>query len=328
MGSDGVVHQMSHTYYRRRLKVNKMKRSIVAKRNCIRNVRALVRVSMIISIVCFGLWVLKLPQWHINSALLANVDPEVVKIEGNIITPTYKIVDMVRQTQMPSVDIYRLKTKQLEKNIEQLEPVKKVSIRRLWFPGRLIISVEESTPAFVIAPNLESEPISTVTHDGVFIGRDYMPLDKRFNVTKILTYGVRGDDYEHWGKERISEILKFVKTMEAYSRQKVVYIDLRNPKDIYVQLEGVLVRFGELNDTALKRAQWIATILPEVKKFPQGVKYIDLRWDDAHYIKLGAGTNGSTASSSAIKQRMVVPADSVEQDSNEGVETAVPGQDD
>ncbi|GBF23439.1 hypothetical protein tpqmel_0843 [Candidatus Gastranaerophilus sp. (ex Termes propinquus)] len=159
----------------------------------------------------------------------------------------------------------------------------------MWFPGRLIISVEECTPAFVIAPNLESEPVSTVTQEGVFIGRDYMPLDKKFDVTKILSYGVRGDDYEKWDRARIQTLVKFVKTLEAYSGQKVEYVDLRNPKDIYVKLSDVFVRFGELNDTAIKRTQWIATILPEVKKIPQGVEYIDLRWEDAHYIKLHGG---------------------------------------
>jgi len=302
-----AMRKASNAYYRRRLKANKMKRFIVARKNLIRNFRALIRVSMILAIIAFGLWVLKLPQWHINSALLANVDPEVVKIEGNVITPTYKILDMVRQTQLPSVDIYRLDTKQLEKNIGQLEPIKKVFVRRFWFPGRIYISVEECTPAFVIAPNLESEPISTITQEGIFIGRDYMPLDKKFEVTKILSYGIRGDDYEKWDKERIEELIKFVRTLEAYSKQKILYIDLRNPKDVYVQLEEVMVRFGEINDTALKRAQWIVTILPEVKKFPKKVKYIDLRWEDAHYIKLGNESNDEKQTSSEIRQQRMIP---------------------
>lgn len=303
----GQAPQMSHTYYRRRLRANKMKRRIIAGRNCLRNFRALLRVGMIFLIMFFGIWVLKLPQWHISAKALAQADPSVVQIEGNVITPTYKIIDMVRQTQLPDVAVYRLKTKTLEKNIAQLEPIKKVNVRRFWFPGRLIISVEECIPAFVIAPNLEAEPISTVTQEGVFIGRDYMPLDKKFNVTKILSYGVRGDDYEKWPKERIDELLKFVKTMEAYSKQKVLYIDLRNPQDVYVQLESVLVRFGEINDTAFKRAQWIATILPEAQKFPQKVKYIDLRWEDAHYIKLGTGTNNEKPKSQEITRQRMVP---------------------
>ena len=61
---------------------------------------------------------------------------------------------------------------------------------------------------------------------------------------------------------------------------------MRNPNDVYIKLEKVLIRFGEINDTGLKRAKWIATILPETEKIKQKIKYIDLRWEDAHYIKL------------------------------------------
>ena len=80
------------------------------------------------------------------------------------------------------------------------------------------------------------------------------------------------------------------KAFETYSGQNVEYIDLRNPTDVYIKLDKVLIRFGEINDTAQKRAKWIATILPETKNFKQKIKYIDLRWEDAHYIKLDEPT--------------------------------------
>ena len=41
------------------------------------------------------------------------------------------------------------------------------------------------------------------------------------------------------------------------------------------------------------RAKWIATILPETEKFKQKIKYIDLRWEDAHYIKLEEGAQNT-----------------------------------
>jgi len=61
---------------------------------------------------------------------------------------------------------------------------------------------------------------------------------------------------------------------------------LRDPKDVYVKLEDVLVRFGEVNDATFDRAKWLATIIPETKKLKKKIKYIDLRWDETHYIKL------------------------------------------
>ena len=63
-----------------------------------------------------------------------------------------------------------------------------------------------------------------------------MPIPPEFNATKILTYGLAGDDYEQWDKKRVDEILKLIKTIEAYSKQDVKYVDLRNPKDVYVQI--------------------------------------------------------------------------------------------
>lgn len=268
-----------------------MRRKVIAAKNSVRRMRAFIRIFLIFLIIYFGLWTLKLSQWYINSDLLSKADSSVVKIEGNDITPKYKIVDLIRQTELKKTQIFRLETTELEKNIAQLQPIKKVYVRRYWFPARLNVLIEERTPVFLIAPNLESEPISAITEEGVFIDREYMPIPKKFDTTIILTYGIRGDDYEKWDKKRVDEILKLITSIEAYSKQDVKYVDLRNPKDVYVQLEEVMLRLGEINDTVQSRIKWVATILPEAKKLKQKVKYIDLRWDDARYIKLDNDTN-------------------------------------
>ena len=287
---------MGQEYYRRRLKANKMKRKIASTRASIRNFRVLLRLILIILIIFCSLKVLKSHYWYINKTKMAIADPTVIKIEGNIITPKYKIVDLIRQTQLPNTQIFRLDTTELKDNIEQLQPIKRVYVRRFWVPARLNRIIEERTPVFLITPKLDSEPISAITDDGVLIDREYMPISPKFITYKIITYGVRGDDYEKWNKQRVDEILKLIKSFESYSGQKVEYVDLRNPNDVYVKLEKVLVRFGEINETALKRAKWIAAILPETEKFKQKIKYIDLRWEDAHYIKL------EDASQQTIKQ--------------------------
>ena len=277
---------MGQEYYRRRLKANKMKRLIASRRSAIKNFRVLLRLALIVLIILLAFKVLRLSGWYLNQDLLAVADARVIKIEGNVITPKYKIVDLVRQVQLPNVQIFRLDTTEIENNLSKLQPVKKVYIRRLWHPARLNIIVEERTPVFLITPTLESEPISAITTDGILIDREYMPISPKFHTYKIITYGVRGDDYEKWNKERVDEILCLTKAIETYSGQNIEYIDLRNPTDVYIKLSNVLIRFGEINDTALKRAKWIATILPEAAKFKQKIKYIDLRWEDAHYIKL------------------------------------------
>jgi len=277
---------MGLLYQKRRLKVNKLKRQIASNRAFLVRARILLSFFMILAISYFCYCALKLPQWYIDTNKLAIASPEVLKIQGNVITPDYKIINMVRQTQLPYTQIFRLDTTELENNISQLTPNKKVYVRRYWFPARLVINVDERTPAFLLAPNLESEPNSALTTDGILIDHDYLPLNPSIKTKKLLTYGVRDGYDEVWDKKRVEELLKLTKAIEAYSNQEVKYIDLRNQKDVYIMLEEHLIRLGELNETSLNRAKWIATILPEARKYNQKVKYIDLRWDDSYYLRL------------------------------------------
>lgn len=277
---------MGLLYQKRRLKVNKIKRQIASNRILFIRIKMLLSFILIIGIAYFCYWALKLPQWYINSEKLTKASTDVLKIQGNTITPDYKIINMVRQTQLPYTQIFRLDTTELENNISQLAPIKKVYVRRYWFPARLVINVDERTPTFLLAPNLESEPNSALTTDGILIDHDYLPLNPSIKTKKLLTYGVKDGLDEVWDKKRVEEILKLIKAIETYSNQEVQYIDLRNQKDVYIMLEEYLIRIGEINSTSLNRTKWIASILPEAKKYNQKVKYIDLRWDDSYYLRL------------------------------------------
>ena len=285
---------MGLLYQKRRLKANKIRRQIAANRANLQRLRILLSLIMIVLISYFGIKTLKLPQWYIDSSKLAKADPTVLKIQGNVITPDYKIINMVRQTQLPYTQIFRLDTSELENNIGQLQPVKKVYVRRYWFPARLVITIEERTPAFLLAPNLESEPNSALSSDGVLIDHDYLPFNSSIKAKKLLTYGVRNGHDEVWDKKKVEEILKLTKAMEAYSGLTVKYIDIRNQKDVYILLDSYLIRFGEINDSAISRAKRIASILPAAKKNADKLKYIDLRWEDSCYLRLEGSTEPKT----------------------------------
>ena len=277
---------MGLLYQKRRLKVNKIKRQIASNRMLLKRIRMLLSFFMILGIGYLCYWSLKLPQWYINSEKLAKASSDVLEIYGNVITPDYKIINMVRQTQLPYTQIFRLDTSELEKNISQLTPIKKVYVRRYWFPARLIINVDERTPVFLLSPNLQTEPVQALTTDGIIIDHDYLPLKAHFKAKKLLTYGVRNGYDEVWDKKKVDELLKLVKAFEAYSNQEIQYIDLRNQKDVYIMLKEYLVRIGEINGTSLNRAKLIASILPEAQKYKEKVKYIDLSWDDSCYLRL------------------------------------------
>ena len=277
---------MGLLYQKRRLKVNKLKRQIASNRLMLQRLRMLLSLILVIIIAYFCYWIVKLPQWYINAEKLSKASSDVLKIQGNIITPDYKIINMVRQTQLPYTQIFRLDTTELENNISQLTPIKKVYVRRYWFPARLVINVDERMPVFLLAPNLESEANSALTSDGVLIDHDYLPLNPTIKTKKLLTYGVRDGVDEVWDQKSVDEILRLIKAIEAYSNQEVKYIDIRNQKDVYIMLEENLVRIGEINDKTISRAKLIASILPEAKKYNQKIKYIDLRWDDSYYLRL------------------------------------------
>lgn len=271
---------------KRKLKANKMKRLILSNRANLNRIRILLSLVLMALISYLSLKVLKLPQWYIDANKLSHADSSILTIQGNNITPDYKIINIIRQTTLPNVQIFRLNTKELEENISQLQTIKKVFIRRHWFPARLNVAVDERVPAFFLAPNLESEPNSALTVDGVLIDHDYFPFKTPVKAKKILTYGVRNGLDEVWNKKKVEELIKLTKTIEMSSNQEIQYIDLRNNKDVYIMLKDYLVRFGEINNTALSRAKCIASILPEAEKYGKKTKYIDLRWDDSHYIKI------------------------------------------
>ncbi|MCD8024973.1 MAG: FtsQ-type POTRA domain-containing protein [Candidatus Gastranaerophilales bacterium] len=271
-----------------------MHRKIAGVRRQIRHLRMLLRVGLIFGLLYISWIILNLNQWYLNPDDIMNMNPDIVQIEGNVITPEYKISDIIRTSEPPDKQIFKYSTKQLEENLSKLQSVKKAYVRRFWFPARILVFIEEREPVFLIAPNKDSAPISAVTKDGSYMDREFMPIPSKFKTTKILSYGTGGDDYEKWDKKRVDEILKFIKKIETYSKQKVIYLDLRNPNDMYVQLDNIMLRLGALDDTTDDRIKWIPTILPEAKTLKQKVKYIDLRWKDTNYIKLDTESKDTT----------------------------------
>ena len=120
---------MGLLYQKRRLKANKIRRKIASTRAQLQRIRVLLALLMTVAIGAFYYFVLKMPQWYIDTEKLMKADSSVLKIQGNVITPEYKIIDMIRQAKLPRTQIFRLDTKELEKNISRLQPIKKVYIR-------------------------------------------------------------------------------------------------------------------------------------------------------------------------------------------------------
>lgn len=271
----------------RRMQKNKMERKVRQSQMWLRRFHIFARFLIIFLMVVVGYKLLKVHQWYLDKDVFNSLSNPSLEILNNKIVPSYKILAALRRTDIPHTPVYRLQTDEIKHNILQLEPVEDVFIRRFWFPARLQIIVEERVPILTISPNLETPPIAFFARGGKLIGRDYMPLDKSFKTILVLTYGSRGDDYRSWKNDKVKLIEKLAKAAESSSGEKVEYIDLRTPGDVYVKVKTANIRLGELDDTVYERISRIPSILPQVKMLDKKIKYIDLRWKDANYIKLG-----------------------------------------
>lgn len=270
----------------RRVKINQMQRNVRRSQMGLKRLRAFLRFVMVCLLVFAAYKVYKLPQWYLNKNIFSSASNNTLSIIGNNITPTYRIISVLRQYPVPQRPIYLFDTSKIEKEIEKLPPVKKVYIKRLWFPARLGIIIVERRPILSISPAPDVAPIAFFAEGGKLIGREYLPLKNTNGTILVLTYGTKGDDYRNWDEAKIKKIETIVQAMEQFSGQKVEYIDMRNPKDIYIKIPEVNVRLGELNYMALSRIRNISAILPKLKTLEKKIKYIDLRWEDTQYIKL------------------------------------------
>ena len=279
-------YEYDETYIKTRIKRNKQERSVRRSNMWMRRIKVFLRFLTILVLMFLCYKLIRMHQWYMSPKAFDSADSPYLEIVNNKIVPDYYILAALRKNEVPKVPIYMFNTDEIKKSIMELPPVENVYIRRFWFPARLQIIVQERIPVITIAPDENVEPIAFFTKGGKLIGRDFLPLDKSFKTIRILTYGTQGDDYRHWDKQRVEMLEKVAITVKNVSKEPLDFIDMRNPKDIYIQINGLPIRMGELDDTCYQRIIRLPSIMPQVQTLDKKIKYIDLRWQDASYIKL------------------------------------------
>ena len=228
-----------------------------------------------------------LSGWYLPKDVFNNFNPAYIQIVDNKIVKTDKVKSVMKQVEVPSLPIYMANLNELKYKLMSLAPVDEVYIRRYAFPARLLIIIREATPVITIAPDAKVKPVAAFTREGrLIIGADYLPLPDEYKTIKVLSYGNKGDDYRKWDVSKIRQIQKIAKYVETFSREKIEYIDMRNPDDIYVKIQTVPVRLGQPDDNIYERIKRLPSILPQVEKVKGKVKYIDLSWEKVNYLKL------------------------------------------
>ena len=248
--------------------------------------RKFFRFIMTIVLLCGFVYISKMPQWYLPKDSFKKVAGTSVEIINNSIVKPQMIFALLKNTEVPNVPIYMAKTEHIRKEIKKLPPVKEVYIRRYAFPARLQIILKERVPVITISPDLKVQPVAAFSDAGVIMKKEFLPLDKNIKTILVLSYGNKGDDYTKWNAAKIHQIEEMVNYIETYSKEKVEYVDMRNPFDVYVKIKTVNIRLGRLDENLYKRIERLPSILPQVKLVDSKVKYLDLRWEKAFYLKL------------------------------------------
>lgn len=271
---------------RQRMLQNKKERHSRKSFTWLKRFKKLLRFLMVIALIFMLYHSLKLKYWYMSQNAFNSVKNGSLEIVNNNIVPSVRILRALRQNPVPKMPIYLYNTDVLKKDILLLDPIEDVYIRRFWLPARLLIIVKERKPIITIAPAPDVEPIAFFAKGGKLIGKDYLPLDPKYKTIRVLSYGVRGDDYRHWTPEKVALIERLAKTIEVSTKSHIEYIDFRNPSDVYVKLPEVNIRLGEVDEDIFKRIKRLPSILPQIVNLDKKIKYLDLRWDNANYIKL------------------------------------------
>ena len=275
------------TIMRRSMDVSKKQRQVRKKGVMLVRLRGFLRFLITLFILYFTYRLLTAARWYLPKDTITSYEIKRIQIVGNKITPTYKIITSISDIELPHKPIYMINTEEFSKKISALASVKKVYVKRLWAPARIIIYVEEREPVITIAPSKDVPPIAYFSKDGKLVGRDYLPLPEEYNPILVLSYGNQNDDYTKWSKDKIYSIEKLARTLEKSSGEKVKYIDMRKPSDIYVKLSSIKIRIGEIDGNTYNRIKDIKSILAKTQSFEKKIKYIDLSWDESKYLKLG-----------------------------------------
>lgn len=244
------------------------------------------RFCMTILLLYAFVYISKMPQWYFDKNIFTVSNNNSVVILNNKIVKSQKILTLLKKSEVPDVPIYMARTDSIEQELKKLTPIEDVYIRRYAFPARLQIIVKERVPVLTVSPDIKVPPVVAFTREGVMIGREYLPLAKEFSTIRVLSYGNKGDDYTKWNSAKIKQIETIVEYVETCSKERVEYIDFRNPNDVYVKIKTVNIRLGKPDERVYDRIQRIPSILPQVKLVDSKVKYLDLSWEKVNYLKL------------------------------------------
>lgn len=267
------------------VKHRQTERKIRKKRKKLNRLKSFLRSVLLVVLLFLMYEFVKLPQWYLPQDVFKNSDSNKIEIVNNNIVPDTVVFNSLKNISVPKLPIFLMSVKPIKKELFKIPVIKSIYVRRYGFPARIQIILRERVPVAVIKTDLNAKPVAFFTSDGILIAnKNYMGLSNSKSLLTILTTSSKLD--KNWTVKKVNYIEKIVKAIETYSGEKVSYIDMRNPNDVYVRIQKTSIRLGALDSTVFERIKRIYTILPQIKDMDSRIKYIDLSWDKVNYLKL------------------------------------------
>lgn len=273
------------THVKHSVKHKQLERKIRKKRKKINRLKAFLRFITLVILIYLSYQFFRLPGWYLPQDTFQKADNRRIEIINNKIIPAYVINNSLKNITIPKLPIFMMKVKPVKQELFKIPVIKNIYVRRYGFPARIQIIVNERVPIALIKTDLKATPAAFFTSDGILINnKKYMNLSDNEPVLKILmTQNSLNKDIS---VNKIRDIEKIVKAVETYSNEKVEYIDMRNPNDVFVKIKTTSIRLGTLDSSVFERIKRIYTILPQIQDVDSQIKYIDLSWDKVNYLKL------------------------------------------
>jgi len=267
------------------VKRKQTERKIRKKRKKINRLKSSLRFFTLILLIILSYQIFTLPQWYLKPDTFKKPDGNTIEVINNYIVPTSKIHKSLENIKVPKLPIFLMRVKPIKQELFKIPIIKNIYVRRYGFPARIQIIITERVPIAVIKNDMNSKAGAIFTSDGLLIqAKPYMIIPNNSSILKILTNTT--NFRKDWSVKKVEEIEEIVKAIENYSNEKVEYIDMRNPNDVYVKIKTTSIRLGTLDSTVFERIKRIYTILPQIKDVDNQIRYIDLSWDKVNYLKM------------------------------------------
>ncbi len=253
-----------------------------------KRLKTLLRFLFFVLVIFLIYAFINLPQWYLREDAFSHPDTKTVEFVNNKLAPLPVLYNSISGIKILKMPIFVMPVYPIKGALNKLPVIKNVYVRRYGFPARIQIIVIEKIPSVVLKTDLNKLPVAFATTDGSFVTDiNYMASAEYNNPLRIL---VKNPDLKNdWDVKRIQYIEKISKAVEKYSAQKVDYVNMTDPNDVYVKIESTTVRLGVLDSTVFERIERLYTILPQINTNDidgNKIKYVDISWDRVQYLKL------------------------------------------